>query len=299
MHYNAIFLTEQLTNQSRPRTKQTSIEDAINKQVLSQVIRSPPPSPQAADVGPSRIELLESQESITDERLMERLGQDNWTTVEQQDLIQLLVLGGEDKRQLLFNSTAAVQDSPASEEDITMHAAQHGPVDSDSDYEEFTGHSDRDSSSEMEVDVDDADNYVFETPSPHDYNATALAMWNTAAAEWKLQYRETVPDLMDTQGLKTLASKAAETLLHVVQDCENPFVILDHFPDDLIKSWMQPVRLKYCIKHLTAIVAALPPDATKDTLVDWVHQLQQCAEVKILTTTRRVGVYYGPKSQIW
>jgi hypothetical protein len=279
MHYNAVLLYEPPQKSSAPRTRQRTLHETMTLHPQTQLTTTTTTRFKEEESGPTRDDVLDSQESITSELLVERLGQSNWTLQQQKDVVHILVTTTDTNKRAPLAEAAARETSSSQDSDNDMSEHAQFPL-SDSDCEPDS----EEASSEK--------SYAFHTPSPDNPFEEADAQWATAIEEWRLQYRQTIPPLLQHNSLKVLAMKEPDTFTSLLQTCPNPLAVLDHLPDDTIKGWMEAKRLAYCITQLTVAIKELPEVAEKVVLIDWVHQMQHCPHLSARGNIYRTSAHW-------
>jgi hypothetical protein len=197
-HYNSVIFDRENPANVAPAKKLKTVK--LDVLWRPPAVAAKPTNTSAAVVSRSRRAVLDSTVRLTEDDLLDFLQDDGWSEAEKMELVNILVSGATNYRELLTFSTAGCetpQSSPVSETDA---GGKDSTSEYDPDSDEETGPSASSQASTLMA------------QGTAEYRAWADAMWDSVTEAWISQFNERLPALTDTKGLVQLIADDPEAL---------------------------------------------------------------------------------------
>jgi hypothetical protein len=255
-HYDCVIFdrAKPATAVATKKLKTAKLNELWNKAAST---RSTAPAAPTRPTSTSRKQVIDSSVKVTEMDMFSFLLDNGWSTDEKKEIVDILVSGDVNYKQLLTFTTAA----SATASEVSSESTPAGTRKESSDF--------------VPSDSDEASTTA--TPSPtlaeqgsKEYRQWADEMWRGVQDEWHQQTNMVLPDLLDTAGLTGLIDKDPEVLLEVGRWCDNPLTMLEHIPMKTIQAWMEPRWVRLCIACFESITEDIMDAVSRPVLDAWI-----------------------------
>jgi hypothetical protein len=207
------------------------------------------------------------------------LSDTGWSPAEKAEIVDILVSGATNFKELLtFSTTSDGPDDPSQESVESKQAPSGGSeyVPSEADSEELTS------------------SQAFSLPSQGDenYRQWADSLWEPVRDGWFEHNYVRLPALTDTDGLSKWIDQLPGELLDASRWCANPFALLDHLKKEDIRKWVSPTWLNYCVTKLRPHVAKIDNADRRHALQDWLDSVVQDDKLDLRLTRMKEAQHW-------